>query len=1137
MLPSVKEVVEQYLYGSAGVPSNKLEAQIRPPLAPETYGATIAVDRAEYMSSGGGRFARGAQFEIVQEFFDSSNILAAGDYTVAQIKSLLFLGSTSNQLIITQHSYRDGVDDYAERTAIYETTSFLINQDAIFKVSSTGVRSIENFSVRPFDDNVDFNGGSLLDTLLNPTVGDAIDPYNLGRTVEIEFAGDITTSTYTAATLAAENILITSWSGADLIKLNSDIADIALDLWNDGVTKFLDSANRPILYGTTGADTINGSSINGSTWADANGVPTIDDAAYETNGTVLIGVAGNDTLTGATYTDSLLGGSGNDSVNGGAGNDTLQGGSGNDTLSGGNDNDLLQGGSGTDSLSGGTGNDSLYGGTDADTLLGGDGNDLLVGGAGNDSIGGEGGDDTIVAGDGTDTIDGGSGKDAVSYQNATSGINTTTGSLTGVEAIIATNYADTISGDSADNIISGLNGNDSLSGSGGADSVLGGGGNDTLKGGDGADLLEGGTGTDIIYSNTDATNSTSGDTLYGGAGNDTLYGGGTGSTIYGGEGTDSIHARGTDGIHKLYGGAGNDTYFFKSDVATSIWGGSYQITIDDSDGNFIIDFEGIVFDRLESAGDGGFYLYLPLALEPSHYLFEDGNKFRVTEALSITNFAGSLGDSHMSITPQGDLAFNYTAANTTSGAANESGFTYEVPLEAESAEDEAVDGTSGNDTLSGGSGNNAISGGAGNDSIDAGSGADTIDGGSGADTINAGAGIDVLTYAVSTAAVIVNLGNGYAAGGDAAGDVISNVEYMIGSAYADNFRGDSAGNRLEGGVDNDTLVGGTDDVATTLEGADTGNDIIYGGLGNDYVEGKDGSDWVYGEDGNDTVIGGTGGDSVYGGAGADYISGQDGDDRLYAMVGGNGTNNTGNDTIYGGNGDDNVTGSGGFDYVNGESGDDYVDGKDGNDTVYGGSGSDQVYGGNGNDTIYGGADGDYVSGQSDDDVIAGEGGVDTISGGLGNDTFQYAVSLVDTVDTNVDVITDAFAGTDVFDFSDLSNSTLRGTGSSFGMGNGSASQSLTANAGIYVMTNAVASFGEADVYTALSGIADDLLAGDKIYVAFSNGTDARLALITETANAGSLTAADDTLQFVARLTGVAHTELAALSAANFMDFV
>jgi hypothetical protein len=84
-------------------------------------------------------------------------------------------------------------------------------------------------------------------------------------------------------------------------------------------------------------------------------------------------------------------------VAGGNGNDVILGGAGNDTLSGGNGQDELRGGGGTDVLFGDNGSDLADGGVGTDTELLGNGADLAlwVPGEGNDAITGGNGDDTL----------------------------------------------------------------------------------------------------------------------------------------------------------------------------------------------------------------------------------------------------------------------------------------------------------------------------------------------------------------------------------------------------------------------------------------------------------------------------------------------------------------------------------------------------------------------------------------------------------------------------------------------------------------------------------------------------------------------------------------------------------------------
>lgn len=174
--------------------------------------------------------------------------------------------------------------------------------------------------------------------------------------------------------------------------------------------------------------------------------------------------------------------------------------------------------------------------------------------------------------------------------------------------------------------------------------------------------------------------------------------------------------------------------------------------------------------------------------------------------------------------------------------------------------DGAIFGADGNDTILGGAGredvrggNNAdsIEGAAGNDWLNGEDGDDTIDGGDGNDLIRPGAGADLidggdglrdlLDYSLGAGPVTVDLATGDVGGGDAAGDIITGIEDVLGTFDADVLTGNSLVNRLSGRF---------------------GGDLISGAAGNDVLAGDEGAD---------TLIGGTGADVLRGGTGADLF--------------------------------------------------------------------------------------------------------------------------------------------------------------------------------------------------------------------------------------------------------------------------
>ncbi|WP_299030423.1 DUF4214 domain-containing protein [uncultured Sulfitobacter sp.] len=176
---------------------------------------------------------------------------------------------------------------------------------------------------------------------------------------------------------------------------------------------------------------------------------------------------------------------------------------------------------------------------------------------------GQDGDDQIVAFEGADVIDGGEGNDAVYYSESSAGVRvdlaTGLGSAgaaegdlyLGVENVIGSEHADTLTGNGESNFLNGDKGRDVLSGNAGADEVFGGGGEDTVDGGSGDDALSGGLGADSVLGGS------GNDLVSGQQGDDTLMGGEGDDAIFGGNGNDAL--KGDAGNDTLYGDAGSDT--------------------------------------------------------------------------------------------------------------------------------------------------------------------------------------------------------------------------------------------------------------------------------------------------------------------------------------------------------------------------------------------------------------------------------------------------------------------------------------------------------------------------------------------------------------------------------------------------
>ncbi|MFM8701017.1 MAG: calcium-binding protein, partial [Hyphomicrobiales bacterium] len=357
-------------------------------------------------------------------------------------------------------------------------------------------------------------------------------------------------------------------------------------------------------------------------------------------------------------------------------------------------------------------------------------------------------------------------------------------------------------------------------------------------------------------------------------------------------------------------------------------------------------------------------------------------------------------------------------------------------------------GGQGGDTLDAGGGNDSVDGGAGNDSLSGGEDDDILSGGTGADLIDGGDGVDTVSYTGSSNAVTVNLASGQGFGGDAQGDLLSNIEKVVGSFLDDVLKAGYSGVTLDGSEGNDTLVSGVG--ADSLEGGSGSNRVDYslstagvtldlaagmgyGGfatgdtLGNinhatgsaydDLISAGDENNHLSGGDGNDSLNGGFGNDTLAGDVGDDLVSGGSGNDLL---LGGSGQNtligHVGMDTIIGSSGIDTVdysyataglsaTLSGmnegtafvanddvdqlaGIENIIGSTFADSLVGDSSANDFDAGLGNDTLSGGSGNDTLRGGDGGDSLRGDIGDDLLQGDLGNDTLTGGTGNDVIQ-----------------------------------------------------------------------------------------------------------------------------------------------------
>lgn len=776
------------------------------------------------------------------------------------------------------------------------------------------------------------------------------------------------------------------------------------------------------------------------------------------------GFAGDDTLLGGGGNDQLIGGDGADLLEGGAGNDLMSGGAGNDTLRGSVGSDFLGGGAGNDLLEGGDGNDIFDAGPGDDTAHGGTGNDIFTYRSGLDSYFGDAGLDTAdfnqleiaVQVDLTAT-DEAVTRDALDM-DPISGALRTLAQLAGVENVRGSIFDDVLIGDGLANRLEGDNGDDVLTGGAGADILIGGGGFDTVD----YSLETGSTGIvlDLFTPGQETAVDTHGDddVLSGieniiGTGFDDIINGGVRDNIYrGGAGDDIID--GDLGNDELYGEAGEDVIFggVGNDILS---GGDDDDALYASDGNDLL-VGGAGDDDLDGGAGIDSASYTATTAGISVDLTTStvtGSEIGTDTLVSIENITGGTGDDMMLGDASANVFSYFGGMDTYDGGGgidtvSFQQFTSSVLVnlsatnEARTADGtdlpvsglrtigqftsiESVIGSDYDDHLVGDSGDNILIGASGNDLLDGGSGgADSLSGNDGNDrfvgrihagvtTYSGGYGADTLDYSAETQAVTANLETGDG------NDIVTEIERLIGTQFADTLLGNDLDNILNGGFGNDTISAGFGDDLIVYTG---GEDIVRGGDSNDTLD-FSGLGSAIDADLSSALQSVTTGDSSSWDAGVqrvlvtlpdtdvESLIGTDFDDRLQGTDSGNMfSDGAGDDEVHGGAGNDVFAYGGGFDtwfggadndtasfanLASGVSVDLGATGTNANTLTTGGtaptglvalSGIENVVGSQLADALTGDDTDNILDGLGGDDLIRGEDGDDILSGGDGDDT-------------------------------------------------------------------------------------------------------------------------------------------------------
>ena len=355
----------------------------------------------------------------------------------------------------------------------------------------------------------------------------------------------------------------------------------------------------------------------------------------------------------------------------------------------------------------------------------------------------------------------------------------------------------------------GLEGNDVFCGGSGEDVIFGDEGRDRLNGGSESDIVAGGDGADVLAGGLGSV-----DALLPGQGKDLVRGGpgeadvasyllaptGVRVNLATGRSAGGDDADKLEGVEGIQGSPANDVLVGSS-------GTNFLIGAPGADGN----------DQM----DGGQGLDVALFSFAEHPM---------EVQLGVAGVATGQGNDQL----DGIEAASGGPLNDAIGGNGKANLLF---------------GDDGDDELIGSGGADYLSGGDGGDELRGGTGEDVLSGEEGDDDLVGDAGSDEVTYVTAPDSVVVDLNLGGAIGQGF--DLLTGVEQVVGSNFADDLSGDEGSNRLNGGA------------------------------GSDILSGLDGADGLSGGEGNDQISGGVGDDSISGGAGPNSVDGGAGTDQCF----------------------------------------------------------------------------------------------------------------------------------------------------------------------------------------------------------------------------------------------------------------
>jgi trimeric autotransporter adhesin len=520
-----------------------------------------------------------------------------------------------------------------------------------------------------------------------------------------------------------------------------------------------------------------------------------------------------DTFNGSSGVDLFVGGPSGDSFNGGAGTDWVSYDNALSAIRADLSNAATNTGSDAvgdtyssiENLQGSDFNDVLVGDAQSNVLRGGAGADTMAGGAGSDTYNVDNAGDVVIEspGEGTDTVE--------TFINF--GLTANLENLTLLGSTDLQGYGNDLA-----NTIAGNTGNNLIDGRGGADNMGGGAGNDTYFVDDPSDSVfeVAGQGNDTVFSSANFALPANVENLVMQGGIDLQgYGNSQANVIYGNAGNNLIDGRG--GIDLMVGGAGDDTYFVDdpSDSAFEVAGLGNDTVFTTANYGLAADVENLVMQgsaNLQGYGNN-----------QANVIYGNGGGNLLNAAGGIDLMVGGAGSDTYFVDDPSDSCFEVA------GQGNDAVFAscnYGLAAEVETLVmmqgfgDFQGYGNNQANTLYGNGGNNLINGAGGADLMIGFAGNDTyfVDNAGDAVAENFGEGSDAVFASVSYA-------------------LTANVESLV----------------MQSGAD---LQGFGNGLANVIYG-NGGNNVLDGGAGSDVLTGNAGNDsfrFRQGEADGDTIV-------------------------------------------------------------------------------------------------------------------------------------------------------------------------------------------------------------------------------------------------------------------------------------------